>query len=243
MLQVPGARPPGPLDRWKRPGVVLFLALATVGAARWLGGTGASQPIALPTIAPDARPARELKVHVTGAVARPGLYTFADGLRIADAIDQAGGPVEGADVGRLNLALRLQDGQQVVVPRLGEPAARPTATPRLAARAPASAATAPASAATASANLSSATVPASASPTRRPAAARAPAPSPDRRLNLNRATTAELEALPAIGRATADRIVRHRDERGPFGSPDDLRAAGLVSAATLDRIRDLVEAP
>ncbi|HEY3109316.1 MAG TPA: SLBB domain-containing protein, partial [Chloroflexota bacterium] len=136
MLQVPPERPPGPLDRWKRPGVILFLALATVGAARWLGSPGAGQPVALPTIAASARPARELKVHVTGAVVQPGLYTFADGLRVADAIDQAGGLAEGADVGRLNLALRLQDGQQLVVPRLGEPTAvRPPGTPRPAAKA------------------------------------------------------------------------------------------------------------
>ena len=51
MLQVPPERPPGPLDRWKRPGVILFLALATVGAARWLGSPGAGQTVALPTIA------------------------------------------------------------------------------------------------------------------------------------------------------------------------------------------------
>src|SRR5262245_40661435 len=112
MLQASGERPPGPLERLKRPAVVLFLALATVGAARWLGSPGPGQPVALPTIGAGARPARELKVHVTGAVVQPGLYTFADGLRVADAIDQAGGPTEGADVGRLNLALRLQDGQQ-----------------------------------------------------------------------------------------------------------------------------------
>src|SRR5215217_6160364 len=105
MLQASGERPPGPLDRWKRPGVVLFLALATVGTARWLGSPGAGQPVALPTVAADARAPRELKVHVTGAVAQPGLYTFADGLRVADAIDQAGGPAAGADVARLNLAL------------------------------------------------------------------------------------------------------------------------------------------
>src|SRR3989442_3393344 len=139
MLQVPGERPPGPLDRWKRPGVVLFLTLATVGAARWLGSPAAGPPVALPTIAASARPARELRVHVTGAVVQPGLYTFADGLRVADAIDQAGGPAEGADVGRLNLALRLQDGQQLVVPRLGEPTAvRPPSTPRPAVQASAS---------------------------------------------------------------------------------------------------------
>src|SRR5215218_5116796 len=102
MLQASGERPPGPLDRWKRPAVVLFLALATIGAARWLGSPAVGPPVALPTISSSVRPPRELKVHVTGAVARPGLYTFADGLRVADAIDGAGGPAEGADVARLN---------------------------------------------------------------------------------------------------------------------------------------------
>jgi competence protein ComEA len=230
MLQVPGERPPGPLDRWKRPGVILFLALATVGAARWLGSPGAGQPVALPTIAASARPARELRVHVTGAVVQPGLYTFADGLRVADAIGQAGGLAEGADVGRLNLALRLQDGQQLVVPRLGEPASARQTTPR--GQPPAQAGAPSAAAAT----------PAPARGARTPRASSAPA-APDRPLNLNRASAGELEALPAIGRATAERIVRYRDEHGPFGSPDDLRRAGLVSNTALERIRDLVEAP
>src|SRR6478672_3868065 len=123
MLQASDERSPGWLDRWKRPGAVLFLALATVGAARWLGAPTAGQPIALPTLAASARAPRALTVHVTGAVAQPGVYTFADGLRVADAIDQAGGPAEGADVAGLNLAARLQDGQRLVVPRRPEPLA------------------------------------------------------------------------------------------------------------------------
>src|SRR5262245_43718217 len=231
MLQASDERPPGPLERFKRPAVVLFVALATVGAARWLGSPGTGQPVALPTIAAGARPAREVKVHVTGAVVQPGLYTFADGLRVADAIEQAGGPVDGADVGRLNLALRLQDGQQLVVPRVGEPVGRPPATARPAAGSgpsPAAPTTGP-------------TPPRAGAPG--PARAGQEAAPPERRLNRNRASAAELEALPAIGRVVAERIVRYREEHGPLGSPDDLRRAGLVSRAALERIRDLVEAP
>src|SRR5262249_16754522 len=145
----------------------------------------------------------------------------ADGRRVADAIEQAGGLAEGADAGRLNLALRLQDGQQVVVPRVGEPTAvRSPARPLIA------------------------SPPAAAAPRaqRTPRAGPA-APASDRPPNLNRARAAELEALPAIGRATAERIVRYREEHGPFGSPDDLRRAGLLSSAALERIRALVEAP
>jgi competence protein ComEA len=58
-------------------------------------------------------------VHVAGSVRRPGLYRLAAGSRLAAAIDRAGGPVHGADLSAVNLAMRAQDGQQVLVPRRG----------------------------------------------------------------------------------------------------------------------------
>jgi len=65
-------------------------------------------------------------VHVAGAVRRPGLYRLPPGARIAAAIQRAGGPRRGADLSAVNLAARIQDGQQVVVPRAG--AAQATAS-------------------------------------------------------------------------------------------------------------------
>lgn len=55
-------------------------------------------------------------VHVAGAVRRPGLYRLREGSRVAAAVRRAGGPAAGADLDLINLAARLQDGQQVVVP-------------------------------------------------------------------------------------------------------------------------------
>ncbi|HEU0019054.1 MAG TPA: ComEA family DNA-binding protein [Thermoleophilaceae bacterium] len=55
-------------------------------------------------------------VHVAGAVRRPGLYRLPHGARVAAAVRRAGGPSAGADLNLINLAARLQDGQQVVVP-------------------------------------------------------------------------------------------------------------------------------
>jgi len=55
-------------------------------------------------------------VHVAGAVRRPGLYRLPQGARVAAAVRRAGGPSARADLNLINLAARLQDGQQVVVP-------------------------------------------------------------------------------------------------------------------------------
>ena len=60
-----------------------------------------------------------LFVHVAGAVAKPGLYRFPDGLRVADAIKAAGGPLRRADLDAVNLADLLTDGLKVEIPVRG----------------------------------------------------------------------------------------------------------------------------
>lgn len=66
---------------------------------------------------PTPSPIVPLAIHVSGEVARPGLYRLAPGARIDDAVNAAGGATAEADLQRLNLAARLADGQQVMVAR------------------------------------------------------------------------------------------------------------------------------
>jgi competence protein ComEA len=61
----------------------------------------------------------DVVVDVTGAVARPGVYRLPAGARVTDAVGRAGGATGGALLEAINLAARLADGQQVVVPKQG----------------------------------------------------------------------------------------------------------------------------
>ena len=68
-----------------------------------------------------AEPAN-LRVHVAGAVLRPGVYELPFGSIVQDAIDAAGGLSADASQGRVNLAAALENGQQVFVPQFSEAA-------------------------------------------------------------------------------------------------------------------------
>jgi competence protein ComEA len=59
-------------------------------------------------------------VHVSGAVAAPGLVSLAEPARVADAISSAGGATAQADLAAINLAGAVRDGDQIVVPAVGQ---------------------------------------------------------------------------------------------------------------------------
>lgn len=122
---------------------VVSVAVAAVVVAVALAGRGAPAKVAPPASAPaestspGVTPQEAVMVHVAGAVRNPGLYRLAEGSRIADAVDAAGGPRRGADLDALNLAEVVADGGKVAVPRRGEPHVTPeTAGPADAAPAP-----------------------------------------------------------------------------------------------------------
>ncbi len=58
-------------------------------------------------------------------------------------------------------------------------------------------------------------------------------------VDLNRASEAELDALPGVGPATIAKVVAARAE-APFQSIDELRSRGIVGEATMTKLRDLV---
>jgi competence protein ComEA len=93
------------------------------GAAGGEGAAGAGQT--LPRAAPDTSagsgPSGRLAVHVAGHVRHPGLVRLPAGSRVYDAVRAAGGVTSGADLDAVNLARKLTDGEQVLIPGPGDP--------------------------------------------------------------------------------------------------------------------------
>lgn len=61
-----------------------------------------------------------IEVYITGAVVSPGVYEMHEGDRVVDLLAEAGGHTPDADLEAVNLALKLHDEDQVIVPRQGE---------------------------------------------------------------------------------------------------------------------------
>jgi competence protein ComEA len=70
---------------------------------------------------------RDVVVDVAGAVRRPGVYRLPAGARVTDAVERAGGGTGRALLDQINLAARLGDGQQIVVPERTAGSSQPVA--------------------------------------------------------------------------------------------------------------------
>ncbi len=65
-------------------------------------------------------------------------------------------------------------------------------------------------------------------------------PAADQKININTATTAELDALPGIGPVIAQRIIDYRTQHGPFARPEDLMEVSGIGEVTFNHIKDAV---
>ena len=159
--------------------------------------------------------AKEIVVHVTGAVSKPGLYHFSVGARVNDAVEKAN-PLEEADLNAINLAELLVDSKPVRIPFKvsGQPVNL-------------------ASNGSAATQVSHVGIGANASRS-------GPTQVAGGKVNLNTAGAAELDTLPGIGPTMAERILQYRQSNGSFVTVEDLKNVSGIGEKKFADLKDLV---
>ena len=125
------------LERWAPLALVLLFLLALGGGVALLlernGPSGIEIVLPTPTAQVAPTPTVELtptipQIYLSGAVTKPGHYTFNDGERLSGVLPKAGGMTGDADLARLNLALRIRDESHIYVLAVGEISTEPAST-------------------------------------------------------------------------------------------------------------------
>lgn len=212
-------------------------SVQAVGAQQSPGAQSTAQPGAHPSESAQGGGASgeaTVRVHVAGAVNNPGVYTLPAQGRAVDAIAAASGAAADADLDRVNLAGALSDGVQIYVPHRGETAAPAQIQPN--------GGTANAGQGNA-ANGASQNGASQGGTQPHPARTLTPAGSAQKGstpVNINTATAEELQTLPRIGPAMAQRIIAWREAHGGFHSVDELDAVPGIGPSMLENLRPLV---
>ena len=154
-------------------------------------------------------------VHVTGAVARPGMYGLPEGARVHDAIEAAGGLTDEAAASAINLARIVADGEQIMVPSAADLESDAEGAEAAGAQGGAGV---PGSGESFSSNGSII----------------------GGKVNINRADAVQLDGLPGIGQSTAEKIIAEREANGPFSSKEDLQRVSGIGAKKYAQLESLI---
>lgn len=171
-------------------------------------------------VASKAAQVKTVRVQVSGAVLEPGIYDVPSSCRVEEAIAAAGGMTENADSERVNLVRKVRDGMQIRVPV--KKVARTSRTQSKSAQA--------------KSGLSE-------SASKKYGSAKAGSGrnnSMMQNVRINSASASELQQLPGIGPALAQRIVETR-KGGRFTSAEDLLRVPGIGKAKLAKLRNYVE--
>ena len=204
-----------------------------------------------PTNAPTPKPVAEAKpasvlVQVSGAVRKPGVYRLKPDARVHDAIREAGGAKPHADLSQWNLAAKLQDGANIYV--TGKKTVEERTTRRVASNSrprPLAGSFAPLSVEVPEeyrggpnslAPYGSTKVEPEANSTPRSSGGSKSLPA-DASISLNTGSQAELERLPGVGPASAEKILEYRRENGGFTSIEELLAVKGIGPKKMEAMR------
>ena len=148
--------------------------------------------------APETTATPKIVVDIAGCIKNPGVYEIAEGKRLYEVIELAGGLTKEADTTQINQAEILYDGQKILIPEIVEY-----------------------DSSSGNAGLSAAI-------------------TSDGRVNINLADSSELQEIPGVGPATAEKIIRYRESNGRFVIIEDIKNVDGIGDKTFEKIKDMI---
>lgn len=201
-------------------GCIITSLISTDDKAKALPGGSSLPQSAQGAVTSKAAQAKTVHVQVSGAVLEPGIYDVPASCRVEEAIAAAGGLTENADSERVNLVRKVRDGMQIRVPvQKAERTSRTQSKKAQAKSGLGESALGKSGSTKAGAEKNNSAV---------------------QSVRINSASASELQQLPGIGPALAQRIVETRS-RGRFTSTEDLLRVPGIGKAKLAKLRDYVE--
>ena len=154
---------------------------------------------------------KEITVYISGQVAKEGVVTLSSDKRLADAVEKLGGLTKNADTNNINLAMKLEDEKHYIIPKEGEVIQNNSDSTQVTSNKD---------------NNSSNNATQS--------------DSQGSKININTADLKELDDIPGVGEATANKILSYRDENGEFKSIEEIKNVNGIGDKKFENMKDLI---
>lgn len=154
---------------------------------------------------------KEITVYISGQVVKEGVVTLSSDKRLADAVEKLGGLTKNADTNNINLAMKLEDEKHYIIPKEGEVIQNNSDSTQVTSNKD---------------NNSSNNATQS--------------DSQGSKININTADLKQLDNIPGVGEATANKILSYRDENGEFKSIEEIKNVNGIGDKKFENMKDLI---
>lgn len=153
---------------------------------------------------------KEITVYVSGEVNKSGVVTLKEGDRLAVAVEKLGGTTKKADLNNINLAIRVKDEEHYIIPKIGDAKQEDLKDVNN------------------TKGIENAEI------------KNENTAKDSSKININTATLEELDKLPGVGEATANKIISHREENGQFKNIEDIKNVNGIGDKKFENMKELI---
>ena len=158
---------------------------------------------------------KKITIYVSGEVKNPGIVTLNSDQRLASAVEKLGGVTENADMNNINLAMKLEDEMHYIIPKKGEKIETSTNNDKM--------------------NSSNNTI------SQNTYTSKENQESKDSdKIDINTADIEELDKIPGVGEATANKILNYREENGQFKSIEEIKNVNVIGEKKFENMKELI---